>query len=506
MRSELDVAFGRTAARIAVAEQMPAGGALMIELEKITALPMDAYLAVRVQALWGKLESHLTARRMIATSDAVHRLHGKVDLSIEEARMLAAQEIACATHIPYVTAMNHVGLVERVADCLPASWEALDRGDITVSHLKSVERATQHCTRRVAEAVDARVIPLAIEREWTPSEISRAARKLLIALDPDGARQRAADAKTEADVKLYPGEDDMATIIANGPAQKSQQIMSAINDYAESMARNGDSRSAGVRRFDALWDLVFGGAATGNGTGIARRVETEVRVDLTTLLGLNDEPGELVGYGPITADAARRIAADSTLRRLVTDPLTGKILDLDLKAYRPSAALQRLVEAEHPTCGMPGCSRPAHTCQTDHRKERRDSGRTDSDNLGPLCLMHHQLKTKKLWKLDLDPQGNETWTSYLGYTYTKKPAWFPLPEPLPTEDDDRDALEKLIDRLPDLDSPYPDEIPLPEPPPLTDEEHQTMEQAVDTLHAYGETFHDWCERHYDQARATGLVA
>jgi hypothetical protein len=504
MRSELDAAFGRTAARIAVAEEMPVGGALMIELEKIAALPMDAYLAVQVQALWGKLESHLVARRMIATSDAVHRLHGKVDLSIEEARMLAAQEIACATHIPYVTAMNHVGLVERVSECLPASWEALDRGDITLSHLKSVERATQHCTPRVAQAVDAQVMPLAIAREWTPSETARAARKLLIALDPEGAKQRAAAAKAEADVKLFPGEDAMATVAAHGPAEQSQQIMSAINDYAEKMASNGDRRPIGVRRVDALAHLVLGGATVeAHKPG---RVVTFLHLDLMTYLGYNDNPGELAGYGPITADAARRIAADSTLRRLITDPLTGHTLDLGLKAYRPSAALRRLVEAQHPTCGMPGCSRPAHTCQTDHRKERRDDGRTDSDNLGPLCLMHHQLKTKKLWKLDLDPEGNETWTSYLGYTYTKKPAWFPLPEPLPTDDDDGDALETLIDRLPDLDSPYPDEIPLPEPPPLTDEEHQTMEQAVDTLHAYGETFHDWCERHYDQARATGLVA
>jgi hypothetical protein len=154
---------------------------------------------------------------------------------------------------------------------------------------------------------------------------------------------------------------------------------------------------------------------------------------------------------------------------------------------------------------MPGCSRPAHTCQIDHRQERQDSGRTDEDNLGPLCLMHHQLKTKKLWKLDLDPEGNETWTSYLGYTYTKKPAWFPLPEPLPAEEDN-DRLDDIIDRLPDLDPPYPDEIPLPEPPPLTGEELETMERAVDTLNAFGETFEQWCERHYDQARATGLVA
>ena len=52
-------------------------------------------------------------------------------------------------------------------------------------------------------------------------------------------------------------------------------------------------------------------------------------------------------------------------------------------------------------------------------------------NLKPLCKMHHQLKTKKRWTVDVNPDGNEAWTSYRGFTHTKKPAWFPLPEPLP---------------------------------------------------------------------------
>jgi hypothetical protein len=30
--------------------------------------------------------------------------------------------------------------------------------------------------------------------------------------------------------------------------------------------------------------------------------------------------------------------------------------------------------------------------------------------------------------------------------------------------------------------------------------------ALDLLDAFGETFTQWCDRHYDQARAVGLVA
>jgi hypothetical protein len=502
MGSELDSAFGRTAARIAVAEEMPVGGGLMVELEKLAKLPMDAYLAVRIQALWGKLESHLAARRMLATSDAVHQLHGKVVFPVGEARMLAAQEIACATHVHYATAMTTVGVVERVAECLPASWVALDRGQITLAHLKAVEHETRHCPPRVAEAVDSQVVPLTVERGWTPSETAKAARKLLFALDPEGAAGRAAEAKNDADVKCYPDPDGMATVIAHGPAEKSQQILAAANSRAETMARDGDQRPVGVRRFDALYDLVFGAANTAGG-GVVVRVETQLRMDMSTFLGCDDNPGELIGYGPITAAAARLIAADSTLRRLITDPLTGDTLDLGLKSYRPSAALKRIVLAEHPTCTMPGCNRPAHTAQIDHRHERQDGGRTDRTNLKPLCLMHHQMKTKKQWTVDVQPDGTETWTSLLGFTHTKKPAWFPLPEPLPVED----VPDDIADRLPafDADQPYPDE-PLPDPPPLTDAEYEDMEHALDTLDAFGIGFRQYCNQHYDEARATGLIA
>ena len=42
----------------------------------------------------------------------------------------------------------------------------------------------------------------------------------------------------------------------------------------------------------------------------------QVRVDVTvgagTLLGLDDKPGYLAGYGPIHAEVARELAADGT--------------------------------------------------------------------------------------------------------------------------------------------------------------------------------------------------
>ena len=44
----------------------------------------------------------------------------------------------------------------------------------------------------------------------------------------------------------------------------------------------------------------------------ARRAGVEIRVQITTLLGLDDHPAELPGWGPVHADLARRSVRDQT--------------------------------------------------------------------------------------------------------------------------------------------------------------------------------------------------
>jgi hypothetical protein len=54
-----------------------------------------------------------------------------------------------------------------------------------------------------------------------------------------------------------------------------------------------------------------------------RAASVNVTVPLSSLIGIDDSPAELAGYGPIPADVARRIAAHGAWGRLLTDPATG---------------------------------------------------------------------------------------------------------------------------------------------------------------------------------------
>lgn len=481
-RRELDLRYAGTAARVDELEQLSPGVGLVAGLVGLRAEPTDAPTAVRVHTLWDKVIAWAAAQQMLATHDAINGVGYLPGLDPLEQLQVVAQEIAAATRVGFATASNAVDLVVTVGRDLAASWVALDRGRLSVAHIKALHRVTAHCPPRVVAAVDAHVVPLAIARGWTPSELARHARKVLITVDPDGAAERAAAAKADANVRLYPDPDETATLVAAGDAIVLREVMDTLNDRAEQLSRGGDTRPVGVRRLAALSDAVLGShlktvpddrPRTQRRRGrprSQRRAQVIVTVDLTTLLGLTDTPGELSGYGPITADTARQIAQDATLRRLVTDPMTGRGIDLGRASYQPSAALRRFVVARDRTCTFPGCTRPAINCQIDHRTEWCRGGCTDACNLHPLCLLHHNLKTKKLWHVTLNADGSETWRSALGFTYTKRDSHYPI-ELLQPPDDDHladDADDELLDSDPD---PPREDDPLPETPDLTIEEY-----------------------------------
>jgi hypothetical protein len=88
--------------------------------------------------------------------------------------------------------------------------------------------------------------------------------------------------------------------------------------------------------------------------------------------------------------------------------------------YRPSTALTAFVRMRAMTCSFPGCSRAAHRCDLDHLLPW-PAGATHPGNLGPLCRLHHLLKTFAGWTPTAKPDGTIHWTAPTGHTYNKAP-------------------------------------------------------------------------------------
>ena len=142
----------------------------------------------------------------------------------------------------------------------------------------------------------------------------------------------------------------------------------------------------------------------------------QIVVPYSTLIGADDQPAELVGHGPVPASLAREVAVEGVWRRLVTDPLSGTLLDYGRATYHPPVGLADHVRARDVYCRAPGCRRRAADAELDHVVAWSDGGTTCENNLRSYCTGHHRLKTHAPgWRVRAHPDGSLTWTTPTGH-------------------------------------------------------------------------------------------
>lgn len=334
-------------------------------------------------------------------------------------------EVAAALALAPGTAQGRVEVARALAGPLAATAAALARGELTLVHAAVLTEETARLAPAIVTQVESAV--LAAARRQPPGRFRRTVARAVALADPVSVEVAHAAAVADRGVRLYPEPDGMAVLEARLAAEGAELVFTALTALAGRAAGSG-SPGIGVRRADALVELAR--TALDNPElpmQHRRRPHIEVTVDLPTLLGLADNPGELAGYGPISASAARAIAADGSWRRLVTDPLTGALLDYGRTTYTPPADLAAFVIARDGTCRFPGCGMQAARCDLDHGLPWEDGGSTDRDNVGPLCRRHHRLKTHSGWELRRNADDSVTWTSPAGGIYTLPPPALPPP-------------------------------------------------------------------------------
>jgi hypothetical protein len=239
------------------------------------------------------------------------------------------------------------------------------------------------------------------------------ARRIVLRVDPRGAQERAAEAKAQRCVGFEPEDDGMAKLYAYVPADKAVAIKLRVDKIARlAKAQGADDRTLDQRRADVVCDLLLGKPSN-------VQVQLQVTVPAAMLMRVDDQPGELAGYGPIAPDLARELASDATWRRLLTDE-QGVLLEVGRTSYRPSAALRDFVRARDKTCVFPGCSMSAHRSDIDHTTAFPE-GPTAPENLGVMCRAHHRLKQDHHWMVFQPSPGRFEWTTPSNRTYIREP-------------------------------------------------------------------------------------
>ena len=354
------------------------------------------------------------------------------------AQLSLCEEIACGTRWSPAVTTDRIRTAVVLSSRLPRTLALLSDGRISYRHARSLADAARDLDPTVAARLETRVLRRAATQ--TLSEFRRVIRTGLTALDARAVEQKHTAAAQDRRVAYQPDENAMAWVNCRLPAADAQTVFTAIQAVADkgSRTRPDDLGTADQWRADALTAICaavldgrpidgLGEVASGLPQWQGRRPSIQVTVALSTLAGLDDQPGELDGYGPIPASLARRIAADptGTWRRLVTDP-TGRLVDRGRSTYRPPADLREFVIARDRTCRGIGCGRCARRCELDHETDFADGGATNDANLGAKCARDHHLKHDAGWDVRRLPDGTTRWVSPTGRTYDKPPNTYPL--------------------------------------------------------------------------------
>ncbi|NYD66287.1 HNH endonuclease signature motif containing protein [Agromyces atrinae] len=376
----------------------------------------------------------------------------------------AATELSMRLLIPTATVVNEAAEAHTLAARLPKLWlEFLDGATSYPIVRAAVETITGWDDADAIARFDDELAGIA--GRVTVASFRSRAKRLRDRLSAATLAERHRRALTERRVVFEDAPEGMMWLHALVPALDGVKIRTRLNATAKQASRvTGETRTRDQLRADQ-----FSAWLTGTGTPTA--VQTRVLVTVPLIAGLLEKPvrdarvstettgsalpehpwldvATIDGYGPISTETARQIFDTATaFRCLIVDPITAEPLHLDRTQYRPSQAQRDWLTLTYQRCSRPGCNSLAATSDIDHIHDWAHGGRTDIDNLAPLCPPDHTLKH----------------TTWLGPEQPPEPRPEQAPETRPEQSpeskksaDVRAALEHLLTSSAPSDGPDSD--------------------------------------------------
>ncbi len=236
-------------------------------------------------------------------------------------------EIAAALHRAPGTVRSEVDTARLLHGPLRATWDALAAGDITAAHARQIaEQARRLRPDRVA-AGDEDVFAAACARlqdrvlrparSETVSQTRQRARRVVTAIDPDGAAARRRRARCTREVRAWAEDDGIGVVMARLAAADAAWITAAVDAHARAHVHEDAGQP-----FDLPADATWGEVRAAAFVDLLRRparstedmaqdraarlaVELQVVVDVRTLAGLAPSGAATVTVGADTAEVDR---------------------------------------------------------------------------------------------------------------------------------------------------------------------------------------------------------
>lgn len=330
------------------------------------------------------------------------------------------EDISTALRLAPATAQSRIDIARTLVNNLPNTCSALATGEISSAHATVIARETAAAIRDGAPQsliYQIEQSAIAYAEFHTPGQLANRVRNEIAKSAPEEFEETTSRATALRRVTCYNEADGMSTVVAILPAADAQIVMKSIEAFVLRQDQGErQNLTSDQKRADALSAICshFLSEISETVTPQRRPLTVNVTIDLPTLLGLAENPGQLAGYGPIPASVARELASDAQWKRFITEPQTGNLLDFGRESYEPPQRLKDFLIARDRTCRFPGCRRSALLSDLDHAESWESGGSTSPDNLGALCRRHHRLKTHDGWKIESFSDGSCTWISPLG--------------------------------------------------------------------------------------------
>lgn len=331
-----------------------------------------------------------------------------------------AAEIALARRDSPARGSRHLGFAKALVHEMPHTLAALEHGLLSEWRATLIVRESACLDVEDRRALDAELCGEPADLDGMgDARVAAAAKAIAYRLDPHAVVERAAKAENERCVTIRPAPDTMTYLTALLPVATGVSVYAALRRQADTIF---DGRPRGQVMADTLVERV-----TGRSAATAAPIAVNLVLSDATLLGGDDTPADVGGYGPIPAAVARRLVAAAvedrrsraTLRRLYTHPQSGALVALESRARLFPRGLATFIGLRDQRCRTPYCDAPIR--HSDHAQPHAKAGPTSAVNGIGLCERCNYVKEATGWRVtaSVDESGTHTaeFTSPTGEHY-----------------------------------------------------------------------------------------
>lgn len=284
---------------------------------------------------------------------------------------------------------------------LPHTYAALKTGRISEEKARAVAKETDWLPKDKRQQVDERMADRLAE--VGVGRLGSEVRALAQQIDQKSAVAHLEKCTEERAVAVRPAPGNMAYLSALLPMPQAVAVFANLKKSAASLIGTGES---GRRTQSQVMADLLVERATGQEQAAAVPTEIHLVLNDDSLVGPEDDPAWLPGFGPLPAGAARKFVAENEatvfLRRLYARPDDGQLIRMDSRRREFSGLLRRMIVIRDDVCRSPWCD--AQIKHADHATSFAACGDTAWDNSSGLCAACNFAKELNGWKHIASPE------------------------------------------------------------------------------------------------------